>query len=288
MVMTASEKTVAATVGALGQYSLVSYCHPLRGERVNIGVLVWHPWLGRQWRFAKNLQRVRSIDENADLDRLRRDLDAIQETLDSWDRIDHSPLAVLASEFRYSLVVNQPLGVRVQDPAFTLERFFGMLVAPEPFMRASSTVQFTRALVSQLGGLAKTAGAQDIRVNYVEEETFQPVRVAVSYRSESAMVLWRAVSFASVAGFEQQVTVAKACYADNADLKTLPKYKDAKLAMAVQVPKPADRADFPRALDWLHRDTDLVEVFESRDSIPQKLPQLLNPGGAKILSSVGA
>src|SRR5271165_5019957 len=96
-----------------GQYSLVSYIHELRGERINLGVLVWHPWLGHDVRFIKSLQRIRCIDESADLERVRIGMQQITNTMNTWMEEEKSPLAALASEFRHGLIVTPPMNARI-------------------------------------------------------------------------------------------------------------------------------------------------------------------------------
>jgi hypothetical protein len=256
-----------------GQYSLVSYIHPLRGDRINLGVLVWHPFLGHNLRFAKSLQRVRCIDETADLDRLHGSLKRIEDIMEGWPSADRSPLAALASEFRHGLVVSGPLQARVCSPACTLERIYTALVRPEPFMRASSTHQFARAFVARIKAALKSEGIRDVRTNFNEEETFQPVRVAAWYNHRGEQYLWRAFSFAPMR-LEQQLQAAKAIHAENQDLKGLAKYQTARLRVAVQLPKPEARADWPKAANWLRRQAD-VEIFEDRQSVDDRVQALV-------------
>src|SRR5215210_5452571 len=121
----------------LGQYSVVSYVHELRGERINLGVLVWHPFTGCVFRLPKNPSRVRSIDESADLERVRAAIERIGETVESWPPGSESPLSNLAGEFKHRLVVSPPLNARIQDPSAALERLSATFVPPEPsFARA--------------------------------------------------------------------------------------------------------------------------------------------------------
>jgi hypothetical protein len=258
-----------------GQYSLISYIHQLRCERVNLGVVVWHPVLGFDLRIAKNLQRVRCIDEGADMDRVRAALERVRETVSHWSRVDQSPLACLAEEFRYNLVVTPPLNARVCSPSCTLERLYTSLIAPEPFIRASSTRYFSLAFAARLKTALREQGVGDVQTDFFEEETFQPVRVTALYRRGKTRYMWRAFSFATYKRLDQQLLAAKAIYAENADLKSLPKYRDSSLAVAVQMPKPDARADWPRASEWLHRGTERVELFEDKRSLEEKIPELV-------------
>src|SRR5215216_2088040 len=143
----------------LGQYSIVTYTHELRGERINLGVLVWHPRSGCVFRSTKNLSRIRSIDESADLDRVRASLEQISQVADTWREKNQSPLQDLAREFRHRLVVTHPRSARIQDPLSTLERISATLIPPEPFyVSASSTAQFANAFAKRLGEELKRRG----------------------------------------------------------------------------------------------------------------------------------
>src|SRR5215212_4197162 len=161
----------------LGQYSIVSYIHELRGERVNVGVLVWHPLFGCIFRRSSNLARVRTIDESADLSRVRSALDWINETTKTWPKGDKSPLEILAQQFRHRLVVTSPLNARIQDPPSTLERLSASLLPPEPFMRASPTNRFGNFLARSLRKELERRGASDFQSDFFEEGTFEPVKV---------------------------------------------------------------------------------------------------------------
>lgn len=258
-----------------GQYSVVTYMHELRGERVNLGVLVWHPLLGGCLKFAKSFQRVRCIDDTADVPRLRQVCEEIRSVVEGAEAEGQCPLPELARQFRHGVIVSPPMKARIQDPAATLERLSASLLAKEPFIRTSSTAQFARAFSAQLVAEIKQRGATNVRANYLEEETFQPVAITVCYSHDSALHLWRAFSFTSLDRLEDQVTTAKAIFAENADLRALPKYRTAHLRLAVQTPKPQFRADWAKAQAWLRRATDDVIHFEDRASLDQKVPQLL-------------
>ena len=79
---------------------------------------------------TKAVHRVRVVDEDADLERVRRELRRITEAVVGAG--ENSPLGSLASEYRHSLVVTEPMKARIQDPGFTLERLYTCLMAPEP------------------------------------------------------------------------------------------------------------------------------------------------------------
>lgn len=260
----------------LGQYSIVSYTHELRGERVNVGVLVWHPLFGCVFRKSKNLARVRTIDESADMVRVRSALEWINETAKTWPQGDESPLDRLAHQFSRRLIVTPPLNVRIQSPLSTLERLSSMLLPPEPsFVRAPSTTQFANSFASVLKKELIGRGVQDVRSNFFEEGPAEPIEVTASYSYDTESYVWRAFSFASEDDPKKQLRLAKAIHADNVDLRTIEDYQHAHLQVAVQPPKRRARAEWDKSLKYLRRTANRVEDFEDRESIEAKTPELL-------------
>lgn len=260
----------------LGQYSVVSYVHELRGERINLGVLVWHPLAGCVFRPPKSLSRVRSIDESADLERVRASIERISETAEGWARGKESPLHHLACQFKHRLVVSPPMNARIQDPGAALERLSATLMPPEAsFVRAPSTKQWASAFARHLEATAKNQGARRFRSNYAEEATFEPIPITASFDLVNKSYLWRAFSFASENDSKKQLRLAKAIYAENVELKDLKKHSTAHLVVAVQLPKPRARVDWSKAVKWLERASEGVATFEDRHSLDKKVPQLL-------------
>ncbi|MCH7483480.1 MAG: hypothetical protein IIC31_11745 [Chloroflexi bacterium] len=147
-------------------------------------------------------------------------------------------------------------------------------MAPEPFRRASSNLQFANAFITRMQRALAGREANVINADYVEAETFKPVKVALWYEGIQRRHLWRTFSFASLNSADQQLTAAKAIHAENVDLMSLPKYENSDLAIAVQMPKPDERSAWDDVIDWLDRTSHQVEVFHDRLSIDEKAPEL--------------
>lgn len=265
------------TAQRYGEYSLICYTHPLRGERINLGLAVWHPLQGTAWKLVPNPSRAHCVDEKANLQRLQSELDEIVAVLADWQDKEESPLTFLHDQFNNGLVVTPPMTALVQDKSWMRDRLASIVLPPAPFMRASSTRQFTAAFAARMRAALQARKEPPIRLetDYSEQETFQPVRVAVHYVTERQDVLWRTMSFASLSEGERQLTAAKAVYAENDDLRELKKYKNSELNLAVQLPKPTERASWDDCLRWLNRQADHVETFEDRNSLDQKMPLLI-------------
>jgi hypothetical protein len=254
-----------------GQYSLISYIHELRGERINLGVIVWHPVQGCDIRLSKSLSRVRMLDEDADIERLKAALGRIEVTVREWRHHGASPLPNLAHEFRHALVVEYPLNARIQDPAATVERLASSLLAPEPYRRPSNARRFSDTVARCLRRRLEPLGVGDLAFEFDETATFQPVRVTASYTVEEVRYVWRTVSFATVDSLDEQLTLAKAVHTENADLKALDTYRDVCLWVAAQMPKPRHRQAWTVVERWLNRASDRVETFVDTESVELKM-----------------
>lgn len=49
----------------LGAYSVVRYSDCVSDQRINLGVMVWHPLEGFARRFSPHLDRARAVDPQA-------------------------------------------------------------------------------------------------------------------------------------------------------------------------------------------------------------------------------
>ncbi len=259
----------------LGEYSVVVYRHELRGECINVGVLVWHPRLGSVYQLPKGLTRIRTIDSSVDLERVRSGLDRIRIAMEAWTQGQKSPLDELSAQFRHRLVVTMPQQARMQDPASLLERLVGSLLPPSRPVRASSNRQFATAFASQLRKVLEHAGVFGYEGPYLERATFRPVPVTARYQLFDDRFVWRAVSFSSLDNMEQQINLAKAVYTDNSELLALDEYRDAHLSVAVEMPKPQYRGEWGEAQAWLERIAERIEPFEDRMSLPARIPEIV-------------
>jgi hypothetical protein len=258
----------------LGEYAMVIYTHPLRGERLNIGVIVWHPWQRPVWRFISNVGRVREIDENADISRVRAELASIEALLEEW-RDASSPLARLHAEFRYKVVVTSPRPARISDAAWTLERLTSTVLPASTYARRSSAKQFARSFTKLIIDELHRLNVADVQRNVTEERTFDPIQIDIAYVHADRYVLWRTNSFSSVHKLNDQLGLAKAIHAENSQLRTVADYHDAELNVAIQLPQPHERADWHRVWHWIDASASRAFAFEDRESVSQKLPALL-------------
>jgi hypothetical protein len=263
-----------------GQYSLVSYVHRLRGERVNLGVLVWHPRFGSKLSRPNNLKRVSCIDRDADLDRLERDFGVIQQTLDDWSDRELSPLEALSAQFRYDLVVSEPLFARITDVNFISERLMSSLIAPDrprsvrdrdkildrAFRKEFS--QFARHSLSRLGGVGG-------RFEFSDRRGDTPIWIAAKFRYNEILYIWRTLAYHISDGIGRKREKAKAMDAENNRLRSSPPYDEARLNLAVRVPPGDNDIDDPQVKDWLGLHADKVLPFHNRPTFDYYDPRIL-------------
>ena len=263
-----------------GQYSLVSYVHHLRGERVNVGVVVWHPRFG--WRFpvSDDLKRIACIDREVDLDRVKHDLGVIRETLKDWPKQADSPLVGLALQFRNDLVVSEPLKARVVDIDFTSERLSNSLIAPEHGRtRRSEEAILSKKFRKGFAAFVRESlihsnvlgGEYNFSVKYYND----PIWIAARFRHQDRLVVWRTLTIAKTDNYGKKKLRAQGVNSENEVLRTIPPYHQARLKIAVRVPENDPDAGDPAMLQWLNRHADGVEIFNRIPTINQNDPALI-------------
>lgn len=109
-----------------------------RGERINVGVIVFCPTLGfLGCRMQLDRDRLRAIDPHADVDRIERHLSAFVAVC-RGDSIA-GPIAALPASERFHWLVGPRSAViqvsdvhagKADDPEAALERLFSALVLP--------------------------------------------------------------------------------------------------------------------------------------------------------------
>jgi len=264
-----------------GQYSLVSYVHRLRGERVNIGVVVWHPRFG--WRFPKadNLKRIACIDRDADLKRIEHDLMTIQQTLIHWGRDrKESPLTELAGQFRHGLVVEEPHNARVTDIDFLTERLSDtLIVANNRKIKPDKDKILDRRFRRSFAGFAKDSllhlgifgGEYEFSVQRYNERIW----IAARFQHGGHLHVWRTMVFAKSFSYNDKLIRAKAISSENEELRSMPKFRHARLGVAVRV-SPDDAEATDQTIDrYITKYADRFQAFSHLPTIDSDDPALI-------------
>lgn len=117
---------------ALGAYSLIRYSNHLSDQRINLGVVVWHPYDGFRHRFSPALERVPAIDPRIRIRPLKDQLEIIRSEIGHAPELGKSELQRLAKWFREGMEVTEPYPAQISDIDQTLEELYAMLVSPVP------------------------------------------------------------------------------------------------------------------------------------------------------------
>src|SRR5438552_15565388 len=124
---------------ALGAYSVVRYSDTFRDERVNVGVVVWHPMSGFEWRFIPTLERIKAINPAVKPHAVRRQIRIVEDRL--RDRADEGRglMDELSDWLKEGLEFSKPYPTRLTAARETATRLYDMLVPPPEQPRQQET-----------------------------------------------------------------------------------------------------------------------------------------------------
>jgi hypothetical protein len=259
---------------ALGSYSVVRYSNHLNDQRINLGVLVWHPIDGVRCRFSPSLDRVHAVDPRVSLTPLKKQLDAIAGELQT-QASGKERLAELSRWFKEGLEVAYPYPAQIQSADETVEHLYQTLVSPLPEIRRASTqYQFERKVRSALREVAK---AHNVKCEEIGTRKFGHVVVNVGVRTVAAdhKTLWRALSLQAHDHPDRQVAFAKATAMDIRVVRDSEHYKSHRHYVTLQGPKRSAMAGLADSRAWLDTVADKVFVIESADAVPAVLEKAL-------------
>lgn len=158
------------------QFSLLRFVpHIVRGEFVNIGVLLYDPVEKRLWppRLLEDFRRVRRLHPWADLDVLG----ALEKQIEAETPAPAGPLPAYLDrlqQFSNALEFTEPKAVLTTDPEAELERLFETyVVEPRYPTRLAAAVERSRAWIrSQLNAALRQAGLWEKLQRGVRVEEF--------------------------------------------------------------------------------------------------------------------
>jgi len=249
---------------ALGSYSIIRYSNNLNDQRVNLGVLLWHPFDGFRIRLSPSLDRVQTIDPRVPLTPLKKQLEDIANQLQA-PSADKDTLTKLSHWFKEGLEVVQPYPAQIQSADEMTEHLYQMLVSPVPEIRRASTQhQFETSVRSAL----KSAAAKLHKVKYEEiglrKIGHLMVNVGVRTVADDSKILWRALSLQSHDRSDRQLAFAKATAMDISVVKNDAHYKSHRHYVTLQGPKVSADTGLKDSIAWLENVAD--EVFPIEQS----------------------
>jgi hypothetical protein len=253
---------------SLGAYSVVRYADDVSDQRINLGVLVWHPVDGFRCRLSPAVDRVQAIDPRITVKPLRRQLDDIKESVTKAPPAEKDLLAALGKNFSHGLVISSPYPAKISSVDETLNRLYELLVSPTPeIRRASSQKAFENSLKRTIE--TSLEGWPGGRVQQVGVKNIRGIPVNIGMRTQiarsSRAALWHPLSFQSETKAEAQLATAKATILDIFKTRELEQYKRDRQYVAVQAPRVKSASKFGDVISCLQHAAD--EVFVANDEI---------------------
>jgi len=264
---------------ALGAYSIIRYANDLNDQRINLGVLVWHPQDGSRHRLSPFLDRAQAVDPRVHTKDLKQQLAAIVEGFEAKSAdTGKESLKRLSAMFRNGVEVTAPYPAEMFDIDSMLDRLYLQLVSPvDEIRRASSQKQFEKSLKAGLASAIKKM-APTLRLQEYGPRQLNGIAVNVGIRTASSQwqALWRAVSLQSEDRPDDQIAKAKAAALDIATIRTeLTDFKRDQHYVALQAPKPKAAERLKESIAWLEHHADKVLVVEGGPSMSSSLEAVL-------------
>ncbi len=255
---------------ALGAYSIVRFANDLNDQRVNLGVIVWHPIDGFRFRFTPALDRAKAIDENIRTKSLEEQLGALGDELKRSGASTRGLLRSLSDTFREGLQVSSPYPARMHSVEGCLEEVYELLVSPsQEFRRSSSQRVFAQTFKKALGKAVKKvlpgATVDDIGVKQLNGVS---VSVGLRVHGEKQPSLWHPLSLQSKNQKADQIAHAKSTAMDIVKIhEKLPEFNTDLNLVALQPPKAKSSEGLNDAMAWLRYTADEVLLFPSIEGL---------------------
>lgn len=260
---------------ALGSYSIIRYSNNLSDQRVNLGVLVWHPLDGYRCRFSPSLDRVQAVDPRVPLTPIKKQLEEIEGRL-KGESTGNDALVKLSHWFKEGLEVAPPYPAQIQSLDEMTEHLYQKLVSPVPEIRRSSTqYQFERSVRSALVQTAKKL--HGVKCEDIGLRKFGHLMVNVGMRTiaDDRKTLWRALSLQAHDRQDRQLAFAKATAMDINVVKSDSHYKAHRQYVTLLGPKLSATAGLKDSRAWLESVADDVFVVENVEQFPPILEKAL-------------
>lgn len=257
---------------ALGAYAVIRYSDNLRDERVNLGVVVWHPIDGFAARTSDWLERVRAINPGADPKVLRAQLRMVEDWVRSSNQADKAVLGELAQWLREGLEVTAAYPARMSGMDDAADRLFQTLV-PSREREAADKLQtfelrLTHSLFEVVPAIRHDATIEEIGTRYYRQI---PVNVGMRVRTPATDMLWRGVSL-KTQSTSDQIARAKATSLDILNIRGLLEFANCRQFVAIEKPRKAGALD--EARKWIAERAEVVEIAEPQD-LPAAIEETL-------------
>jgi hypothetical protein len=259
----------------LGAYSVVRYSDDLSDQRINLGVVVWHPVDGYRCRLSPTVDRVQAIDPRVMVRPIRKQLEDIKESVMSAPAAERDLLDELCKNFRHGLVISSPYPARISSADETLSRLYDLLVSPVPeIRRASSQRRFENSLKKTIDASLQ-AGWPKGQVQQLGTKNIKGIPVNIGMRTHLSQTgraaLWHPLSLQSETRVETQLANAKAIILDIFQTRVIELYKRDKQYVAVQAPRAKSASKFGDVISSLEHAADRVFIANDDVALAQRV-----------------
>jgi hypothetical protein len=259
----------------LGAYSVVRYSDDLSDQRINLGVVVWHPVDGYRCRLSPTVDRVQAIDPRVMVRPIRKQLEDIKESVMSAPAAERDLLDELCKNFRHGLVISSPYPARISSADETLSRLYDLLVSPVPeIRRASSQRRFENSLKKTIDASLQ-AGWPKGQVQQLGTKNIKGIPVNIGMRTHLSQTgraaLWHPLSLQSETRVETQLANAKAIILDIFQTRAIELYKRDKQYVAVQAPRAKSASKFGDVISSLEHAADRVFIANDDVALAQRV-----------------
>ena len=256
----------------LGAYSIVRFSDNVSDQRVNLGVVVWHPFDGIKFKLSPTLNRIQSVDPRVKISSVRDLLDVIKGELKAYTS-EEGPATLnrLAAWFKDGVEVSAPFPAKITSADEMLEHLYEMLVYPVPEIpRASSQRQFERSFEKALKDAIEHIAPQ-VTFEKLGVRKFGNLSVNVGIRTTGIhghnKALWHPVSLLSKTRPDEQIALSKATAMD---IKIIRQSKNGfskhDHLVTLQAPRVKDAHSLKDSVDWLNLEADkVIVVRENQD-----------------------
>ena len=167
----------------LGAYSVVRYSDDLGDQRINLGVLVWHPVDGYRCRLSPAVDRVQAIDPRITVRPLKRQLEDIKESIANAPPAGRDLLDELCRTFKYGLVISSPYPAKISSVDETLNRLYDLLVSPIPEIRRASSQRVFENSLKKTIEVSLQTGWPKGRLQQLGTKTIKGIPVNIGMRT---------------------------------------------------------------------------------------------------------
>jgi hypothetical protein len=246
-------------------YSIVRYADPLNGQRLNIGVILFHPIDGFLSRFSDNkLSRLQAIDPRISIDDIKPQLDAIKEAVRASSQC--ATLDDLSLRFTAGVEVSAPYPTRVSGKG-ALDHLFETLVIPHHEVRQRTNYQRTFHDMVRHGLEGLMVHYPYARFEELPKHPVNGVSVDLGFLTEvgNAKALWRSLSLEPK---EQKSTRLERSKSTAMELKLIneTEFKRYKRIVMLQIPSHGDVTGIDESRKWIeHAEAEVLDVRDASD-----------------------